>query len=68
MTPKDDNLNQQQQQPAGDPDEDDEKRGKDTDFSEKEIKSVVELFENLPLPIKTMLASFVEEDEDNSTA
>jgi len=51
----------------GDLDEE-EARGKDREFTEKEIKSAIELFENLPLPMKTMLATSVGADSGNSTA
>ena len=52
----------------GDPDEE-EARGTDREFTTKEIEEAVGLFDNLPLPMKTMLAASVEvEDSSNSTA
>ena len=57
----------------GDPDEDLEEqekksRGKDREFTEAEVKSAIDLFENLPLPMKSMLTSSLEADSSNSTA
>ncbi len=51
----------------GDPDEE-ERGNKDRAFTQEEIESAITLFDNLPMPMKTMLASSVDVDSSNSTA
>ncbi len=56
--------------------EEKKKRGKEREFTKEEMKSAIDLFENLPLPMKTMLANGLEDgdgaggsiDSSNSTA
>eukprot|EP00551_Chaetoceros_affinis_P010571 CAMPEP_0203669702 /NCGR_PEP_ID=MMETSP0090-20130426/5997_1 /ASSEMBLY_ACC=CAM_ASM_001088 /TAXON_ID=426623 /ORGANISM="Chaetoceros affinis, Strain CCMP159" /LENGTH=895 /DNA_ID=CAMNT_0050534435 /DNA_START=443 /DNA_END=3130 /DNA_ORIENTATION=+ len=48
-----------------DEEEEKKKRGnKDREFTPEEIKSAIDLFENLPPPMKTMLANGLDDDSD----
>lgn len=53
-----------------DPDEKEVKeRGEDREFTEEEVDSAIKMYENLPKPMKVMLAKSVDEkNEGNSTA
>jgi hypothetical protein len=50
----------------GDPDENEE-RGTEREFTKKEIKEAIDLFDNLPLAMKSMLSAGVGVDDNNST-
>ena len=47
---------------------DDDERGDAREFTPEEIEGAIGLFDNLPIPMKTMLASSVDMDSSNSTA